>query len=260
MTSTGSVTVYSLTPSPSHPMLTITNLSKAFGGLLAVNSVNLHVDANEIVGLIGPNGAGKTTLFNLISGTYAPNAGTISFDGVDVTRLSPDRRCRLGIARTFQLVRIFPDLTALQNVCVGQIYGREGAKSLHAAEEIAHELLMLVGLDDRARLEAKHLTLVDRKRLELARALATQPKLLLLDELLAGLNPSEVVAATDLIRSIRAQGIAILMVEHLVSAVLSVADRVMCMAVGSKIGEGAPEEIINNRAVIEAYLGDEPVI
>ncbi|MEZ4661185.1 MAG: ABC transporter ATP-binding protein [Caldilineaceae bacterium] len=241
-------------------MLTITNLSKAFGGLLAVNSVDLRVGAEEIVGLIGPNGAGKTTLFNLISGTYAADAGAITFDGADITRLSPDRRCKLGIARTFQLVRIFPDLTALQNVCVGQIYGRTGAKSLHSAEAAAHELLTLVGLADRAKLEAKHLTLVDRKRLELARALATQPKLLLLDELLAGLNPSEVVAATDLIRNIRAQGIAILVVEHLVSAVLSVADRVICMAVGSKIGEGAPAEIVNNRAVIEAYLGDEPVM
>lgn len=238
-------------------MLTITNLSKAFGGLLAVNQVDLQIGAGEIVGLIGPNGAGKTTLFNLISGTYAPDAGTIRFEGADITRLSPDRRCKLGIARTFQLVRIFPDLTALQNVCVGKIYGRQGASSLRQAEEAAQDLLTLVGLGDRAAVEAKQLTLVDRKRLELARALATQPKLLLLDELLAGLNPSEVVAATGLIRTIRDRGVTILVVEHLVSAVLSVADRVICMAVGSKIGEGAPAEIIVNPAVIEAYLGDE---
>lgn len=239
-------------------MLTITNLSKAFGGLLAVNQIDLQMDAREIVGLIGPNGAGKTTLFNLISGTYQPDAGAIHFAGRDITRLSTDRRCQLGIARTFQLVRIFPDLTALQNVCVGQIYGRAGAKSLKAAEAAAMDLLALVGLADRAAIEAKHLTLVDRKRLELARALATQPQLLLLDELLAGLNPSEVVAATELIRAIRDErGIAILVVEHLVSAVFSLADRVMCMAAGSKIGEGTPTEIARSPIVIEAYLGDE---
>ncbi|MEZ4870197.1 MAG: ABC transporter ATP-binding protein [Caldilineaceae bacterium] len=238
-------------------MLTITSLSKAFGGLLAVNRVDLQLDAGEIVGLIGPNGAGKTTLFNLISGTYGPDEGTITFAGAEITRLSPDRRCRLGIARTFQLVRIFPDLTARQNVCVGQIYGRQGAKSLRQAEDAANELLTRVGLGERAGVKAKHLTLVDRKRLELARALATQPKLLLLDELLAGLNPSEVVAATELIRTIREQGVAILVVEHLVSAVFSLADRVVCMAAGSKIGEGTPQEIVANPAVIEAYLGDE---
>lgn len=241
-------------------MLDVTKITKTFGGLMAVNQVSLQVKAGEIVGLIGPNGAGKTTLFNLISGAYLPTAGMICFEEQEITPLAADRRCKLGIARTFQLVRIFPELTALQNVAVGQVYGRGGARSLREAERLAGESLPLVGLGDRAQVKAKHLTLVDRKRLELARALATQPKLLLLDELLAGLNPSEVVAATDLIRRIRDQGIAILIVEHLVSAVFSLADRVVCMAFGEKIAEGAPQAVATDPVVIEAYLGDEAVL
>jgi len=241
-------------------MLEVTKITKAFGGLLAVNQVSLQVYPGEIVGLIGPNGAGKTTLFNLISGAFPPSEGTIRFAATDVTRLSADRRCKLGIARTFQLVRIFPDLSARQNVMVGQIYGRGGANSLNQAEKKAQATLEFVGLGARSQVQAKQLTLVDRKRLELARALATEPKLLLLDELLAGLNPSEVVAATALIRQIRQRGIAILLVEHLVSAVFSLADRVVCMAFGEKIAEGTPQEVASDRAVIEAYLGDEAVL
>lgn len=241
-------------------MLEVTKITKAFGGLLAVNQVSLQVHPGEIVGLIGPNGAGKTTLFNLISGAFPPSEGTIRFAATDVTRLSSDRRCKLGIARTFQLVRIFPDLSALQNVMVGQIYGRGGVTSLHQVATKAQATLEFVGLGAHSQVEAKHLTLVDRKRLELARALATEPKLLLLDELLAGLNPSEVVAATALIRQIRQRGIAILIVEHLVSAVFSLADRVVCMAFGEKIAEGTPQQVAGDRAVIEAYLGDEAVL
>jgi branched-chain amino acid transport system ATP-binding protein len=238
-------------------MLQVTTLTKAFGGLVAVHRVDMHVKAGEIVGLIGPNGAGKTTLFNLICGAYRPDAGRILLDGDDITRLNPEQRCKKGIARTFQRVHIFPDLSALQNVCVGQIYGRRGSRSLRQAEHEALDVLTRVGLGNRAGIEAKHLTLVDRKRLELARALATQPRLLLLDELLAGLNPSEVQVATDLIRRIREEGVAVLLVEHLVSAVFSLADRVMCMAAGEKIAEGPPDEIVADPAVIEAYLGDE---
>lgn len=241
-------------------MLEVTKITKAFGGLLAVNQVSLQVYPGEIVGLIGPNGAGKTTLFNLISGAFPPSEGTIHFAATDVTRLSADRRCKLGIARTFQLVRIFPDLSALQNVMVGQIYGRGSVTSLHQVATKAQATLEFVGLGAHSQVEAKHLTLVDRKRLELARALATEPKLLLLDELLAGLNPSEVVAATALIRQIRQSGIAILIVEHLVSAVFSLADRVVCMAFGEKIAEGTPQQMAGDRAVIEAYLGDEAVL
>ncbi|MEZ4619583.1 MAG: ABC transporter ATP-binding protein [Caldilineaceae bacterium] len=241
-------------------MLEVSNVTKAFGGLLAVNAVSLWVQPGEIVGLIGPNGAGKTTLFNLISGSSAPSAGTIRFAGTDITSLPADRRCKLGIARTFQLVRIFPDLSALQNVMVGQIYGRGRASSLQQAAEQAQATLAFVGLGSRSQVEAKHLTLVDRKRLELARALATNPQLLLLDELLAGLNPSEVVTATALIRQIRERRVAILLVEHLVSAVFSLADRVVCMAFGQTIAEGTPQTVARDTAVIEAYLGDEAVL
>ena len=243
-------------------MLTVTTVSKSFGGLRAVQRVSLQIGAGEIVGLIGPNGAGKTTLFNLITGAYTPDEGRINFESNDVTRHSPDQRCKIGIARTFQLVRIFPDLTALQNVCVGRVYGRSGLglfqpRALRFAEEQAHASLAQVGLAQHANTEAKHLTLVDRKRLELARALATQPRLLLLDELLAGLNPTEVVAAIALIRRIRESGVSVLMVEHLVSALFSVVDNVVCMAAGEKIAEGKPSQIAKNAAVIEAYLGDE---
>src|SRR5262249_12898280 len=157
----------------------------------------------EIVGLIGPNGAGKTTLFNLITGVYRPNSGAIVFEGRDITRLAPHLRCKAGIARTFQLVRPFPNLSVLDNVTVGGVFGRDPASSRRAAEAQARETLALLGLDDRAHLLARSLTLVDRKRLELARALAAHPKLLLLDELLAGLNPSEVVGAMAMVRRIR---------------------------------------------------------
>jgi branched-chain amino acid transport system ATP-binding protein len=243
-------------------MLHLHTLTKSFGGLRAVNRVSFQMDAGEIVGLIGPNGAGKTTLFNLITGAYLPDEGRIEFEGVDVTRHSPDQRCKIGIARTFQLVRIFPDLTALQNVCVGRIYGREqlglfDLRATHRAQDEALALLDQVGLAKHAHTEAKHLTLVDRKRLELARALATKPRLLLLDELLAGLNPTEVVNAIALIRRIRESGISVLMVEHLVAALFRLADRVMCMAVGEKIAEGTPAEVTANPAVIDAYLGAE---
>ncbi len=254
------------------PLLKLERVSRAFGGLMAVRSVDLVVNDGEILGLIGPNGAGKTTLFNLITGVYRPSAGTVHLlvhagqaaDGagrpahlVDITRTAPPRRCKLGIARTFQLVRPFPNLTVLQNVAVGRIYGREPARSRRQADQEALQLLETVGLADRHALIAHQLTLVDRKRLELARALASRPKLLLLDELLAGLNPSEVVSALDMIGRIRAAGTTIIMVEHLVKAVFGISDRVAVLNAGEKIAEGTPAAVSADQKVIDAYLGTD---
>jgi branched-chain amino acid transport system ATP-binding protein len=238
-------------------LLELNQVTRFFGGLAAVKSVDLAVESGQIVGLIGPNGAGKTTLFNLITGTYRPNRGTILFEGQGITGLAPHARCKLGIARTFQLVRPFPNLSVLDNVAVGSVYGREPASSRRAAEAAARETLSLLGLVDRAQQQARSLTLVDRKRLELARALATRPRLLLLDELLAGLNPSEVVVAMELVRRIRDSGITIVMVEHLVKALFGVSDRVAVLSAGEKICEGTPEQVAQDARVIDAYLGTD---
>ena len=237
------------------PILELRGVWRSFGGLTAVKNVDFTVPPGEIVGLIGPNGAGKTTLFNLITGTYLPNRGSVWFDGQEVTRLPPDARCRRGIARTFQIVRPFPNLTVLQNVAVGSSYGHVRAPSRLAAERQALEVLETLQLADRQHVLARHLTLVDRKRLELARALAGQPKLLLLDEWLAGLNPSEVVSALDLVRRIRASGVTVVMVEHLVKAVLGVSDRVVVLSAGEKISEGTSEQVAHDPRVVDAYLG-----
>jgi branched-chain amino acid transport system ATP-binding protein len=238
-------------------LLELSQVSRSFGGLMAVRSVDLSVAEGEILGLIGPNGAGKTTLFNLITGTYLPHRGSIRFDGRDITRLAPHARCKLGIARTFQLVRPFPNLSVLDNVSIGSIYGRAPAASRRAAEQAASHTLELLGLHDRAHQLARSLTLVDRKRLELARALATHPRLLLLDELLAGLNPSEVVLAMDLVRRIRDSGITIVMVEHLVKAVFGLSDRVAVLSAGEKLCEGTPQAVAQDPRVIDAYLGTD---
>ena len=205
--------------------------------------------------MIGPNGSGKTTLFNLITGVFQPSEGRIRFGGRDVAGLPPHRLYKLGIGRTFQLVRPFANLSFLDNVAIGRIYGRDAAGDRRAAQAEALELLGLVGLQDRADARARSLTLVGRKRLELARALATRPRLLLLDELLAGLNPSEVNDAADLILRLRRDGITIMLVEHLVKAVFGVADRVVVLNAGEKIADGPPAVVAVDQRVIEAYLG-----
>jgi len=236
-------------------LLTLEQVSKAFKGLMAVHSVSTHVAEGEILGLIGPNGAGKTTLFNLITGVYPPTKGRIFFEDEDVTSKPPHSRCWLGIARTFQLVRPLPELSVLDNAAIGRVYGRDATKSRSRAEKESVEFLEIVGLAQRASEKAKGLTLVDRKRLELARALAARPKLLLLDELLAGLNPSEVLDAMELIKSIRDRGVTIVMVEHLVKAVFGIADRIVVLNAGELIAEGTPAEISCDQNVIDAYLG-----
>jgi branched-chain amino acid transport system ATP-binding protein len=237
------------------PLLELDNLSKTFGGLQAVNRVSFAVQEGEILGLIGPNGAGKTTLFNMIAGTFRPTAGRVLLRGDDITRLAAHQRCKRGIARTFQLVRPFPDLTVLANVVVGRVYGHDRIWNRRRAEADSRLLLEQVGLGGRGGETAKHLTLVDRKRMELARALATRPVLLLLDELLAGLNPTEVVEAMDLIRRLRASGITVIMVEHVVKAIFGISDRVVVMSAGERIAEGPPAEVVSNVRVIDAYLG-----
>jgi branched-chain amino acid transport system ATP-binding protein len=232
-------------------------VTRLFGGLAAVSDINLSVYEGEILGLIGPNGAGKTTFFNLVSGALPVTRGKIRLADRDITRMNSFSRCRLGIARTFQTGRLFSSLTVYENVFVACLFGKGGGKIALQAHSEAVELLEFVGLLARRGANAKSLTLAAQRRLEVARALATQPKLLLLDEVLAGLTQNEVAEGVELIRSIRDRGTAILLVEHIMRAVMGLSDRVIVLHHGVEIAAGTPGEISASRMVQEVYLGEE---
>lgn len=242
---------------PGPCFLRIDNLFKSFGGLHVINGMSFTLNEGEILGVIGPNGSGKTTLFNLISGFLKPDQGTIDLLGTNITGRRPSSVCKAGIARTFQLVKPFPQLTALENVMAGRAYGSRPSKNMAQARVEAGEILEMVGMSDRQLLRADRLNLLDRKRLEIARALATRPRLVLLDEVFAGLNPAEIEEALELTMRIRGLGITMMIVEHLMKVILGVSNRVVVMGYGKKIFEGVPEEAIEDKEVMEAYLGED---
>jgi branched-chain amino acid transport system ATP-binding protein len=235
------------------PLLQIQNVSRRFGGLVAVGEVSLEVGRGEIVGLIGPNGAGKSTLFNLIAGAIPPSAGAILFDGQDITGLSAPERCRRGIARTFQVVKSFDSMSVVDNVIVGALVRSANARTARAK---ANEVLDFAGLSSRAATAAGDLTPPEKRRLEVARALATEPKLLLLDEVLTGLTPFEAQRGVELIRRVRETGVTVLMVEHVMEVVMPLVDRAFVLHLGRELAHGKPTEVVRNEAVLAAYLGD----
>jgi branched-chain amino acid transport system ATP-binding protein len=240
-------------------ILEVRGVSKRFGGLLAVSDVSFSLAEGEILGLIGPNGAGKTTLFNVVNGVYKADGGTIAFLGKDITGHSPDKVDHLGLARTHQIVKPLNDMTLLDNVTVGACFGREYL-DLKAARAVALEVLQRVGLGDRVDMMARSLTIAGKKRLEVARALAAKPKLLLLDEVLAGLNPTEITLMIELVRKIRDGGVSVFMIEHLMQAIMSLSDRIVVLNLGRKLAEGRPDEVVHNPDVVEAYLGFPDIV
>jgi branched-chain amino acid transport system ATP-binding protein len=236
-------------------LLSLRGVTKRFGGLQALTQVTFDLPEGQILGLIGPNGAGKTTLFNTINGVYPPEEGRVIFRDKDVTRAQPYEHARLGMARTHQIVQPLNELTVRENVMVGACFGHEN-QDLRNATAIAEEVLEFVGLGARANQSAGSLNVAQKKRLEMARALAARPYLLLLDEVLAGLNPSEIDNMIQTVLRIREQGITIIMIEHVMKAVMNVSDRIIVLDYGEQIAEGSPETIAKDEKVIEAYLGD----
>ncbi len=238
------------------PLLEVDNVTKYFGGLPAVRDVSFNVEPGEIVGLIGPNGAGKTTLISLISRTERLSAGEIRFKGQIISDKLPHQIGRMGVARTFQVVKPFRSMTVLDNVAVGAFFGSDGLKRSRAqALDKAHEVLRRVGLEHKAEFRADALTVPDRKRLEVAKALATDPELLLLDEVMAGLNLAEIDEAMALIQDVNRQGVTVLAIEHVMKAIMGISQRIIVMDHGMQIAAGTPTEIANNPTVISAYLG-----
>lgn len=235
-------------------ILRIEKVTKNFGSLIALNGVDVTVNRGDILGMIGPNGSGKTTLFNVISGIYAPASGEIRYKGQKISRRKPHSICRMGIARTFQIVQPFSQMTLLENVLIGAMYGR--GLSLSQGRDKAEEILEFVGLREKLHLIPDRITTPDRRRLELARALATEPEVILLDETMAGLTPTEIEDALQLLRRINDRGITLFIVEHVMKAVMGISERVMALHYGEKIAEGKPEEVAQNAEVIKAYLGD----
>jgi branched-chain amino acid transport system ATP-binding protein len=231
-------------------------VTRYFGGLAAVSEVDFAIEQGELVGLIGPNGAGKTTLFNLISGALPLKSGTIEFKGQKINGLKPHQICHMGIARTFQSVKIFGNLPVITNISLGALFGQSKPVPQSEIVRESNELLEFLKLTEVQSTAAKELTLVSQKRLEVARALATKPELLLLDELMAGLNPTEVAESMELVSSIRDKGTTIIMVEHVMKAIMGICDRIIVLHHGEKIAEGTPQEISKSKTVVEVYLGE----
>jgi branched-chain amino acid transport system ATP-binding protein len=235
------------------PILSVAGVTKSFGGLVVIRDLSFDIQTGEAVGLMGPNGAGKTTLLNVIAGEYKPDSGAIKFDGNDITALPPHKICHLGIARTYQIPLPFVNLTAMQNMVVAARFGRGLGKA--AAEREASEILDIVGLSERKDTLAKDLATITLKVLELARALATKPALVLLDEVAAGLTEAEIPQLLDTLKKVRAMGTTFLLIEHVISVMMQAVDRIVVMDEGTKIAEGTPNKIMKDKKVMEAYFG-----